>query len=88
MLAKIAANRLHDYISIAHQGEMMINKATGKLETKMYDHAGFENYIFTTLSPEETKLDVELTAIPDDYADMFNDMRPKSLAVLQQLCES
>ena len=87
MLAQIAENRLHEYISIAHKWEIMKNKETGELETKLYDGGGFENYTFNSISDTETKIDVELTAIPDEYADMFNDMWPKALQVLKDLCE-
>lgn len=88
MIASIADNRLYEYISIAHKWEMMLNQQTGEMETKMYDGASFENYTFIKLSDTQTKLDVELTAIPDEYADMMNEMRPKALEWLKNLCES
>jgi hypothetical protein len=87
MIAKIAENRLYAYISIAHKWERMKNKETGILETTMYDHEGFENYSFISLWENQTQIDVELTAIPDEYSDMFNWMWPKSLEVLKDLCE-
>jgi hypothetical protein len=34
-----------------------------------------------------TELSIELTNIPDDYADMFNELWPKALEVLKDLCE-
>lgn len=87
MIAKIADNRIYEYVSIAHQWEITLNRETGEMETKLYDGAGFENYTFIKLSDTQTKLDVELTAIPDDYADMMNQMRPKALEGLKNICE-
>ncbi len=88
MIASIADNRLYEYVSIAHKWEMMLNQETGKMEIKMYDGAGFENYTFIKLSDTQTKLDVELTAIPDEYVDMMNQTRPKALEVLKNMCEN
>lgn len=88
MLAQIAENRLYEYISIAHKWEIMKNKESGILETKLYDGAGFENYSFTSLDNGSTKLDIELTNIPNDYSEMFNEIWPKSLVILKELCEN
>lgn len=87
MIAQIAENRLHEYVSIAHKWEVMKNKETWIVETKLYEGAGFENYTFTALEDGMTQVDIELTHIPDEYADMFHDMWPKSLQLLKDLCE-
>lgn len=34
-----------------------------------------------------TELRIEITNIPDDYADMFNEMWPKALESLKEICE-
>lgn len=82
MIAKIAANRFHEYISIQHLGEI------GKDNTiTMYEWSSFENYTFTAIDDTTTKVDVEMTAMPDERVPMFNDMRPKALTILKDLCE-
>jgi hypothetical protein len=83
MISRIASNRLYEYISIQHLGEI------GKdHEIKMYDsRESFENYSFTKIDEDTTQLDVEMTAMPDEWVDMFNDMWPKALTLLKDLCE-
>lgn len=83
MLSRIASNRLYEYISIQHLGEI------GKdHEIKMYDTWEiFENYSFTKIDAFTTKIDVEMTAMPDERVDMFNEMWPKALDLLKGLCE-
>lgn len=81
MLATIAANRLHEYVSIQHL--WMIEANT----TNMFEWENFENYIFTKLEDNLTQLDVEMTAMPDERVPMFNEMRPKALQALKNLCE-
>ncbi len=87
MIAQIAESRLHEYVSIRHLWEMMNNPETGELVTRLYDHAWYENYSFST-TDTATRLDIEMTAIPDEYVDMFNSMRPKALDLLKELCET
>lgn len=82
MLAKIASNRLHDSISIQHLG--MINIDT---TITMFESTSFENYKFTQIDDATTKLDIELTAIPDERVEMFHETRPKALKLLQGMCE-
>ena len=54
----------------------------------MYDNAGiYENYTFTKIDDSMTKLDIDMTGLPDEYANMFDDMRPKALQLLKDLCE-
>ncbi len=88
MIAQIAESRLHEYVSIHHLWEIMKNNETGELVTTMYDGAGYENYRLTTTDDNITRLDVELTSIPEEYADMMNNMRLKALDLLQTLCEA
>jgi len=82
MIAKIASNRLHEYISIQHLGEIgKDNKIT------MYEWESFENYSLTSIDDTTTKVDVEMTAMPDERVPMFSEMRPKALQLLKDLCE-
>ena len=61
---------------------------TQKLITTTYEPANsFENYSFTAIDDHTTKLDVEMTAMPDERVEMFNEMRPKALQLLKDLCE-
>lgn len=82
MLAKIAENRLHDYVSIQHLGMIGENNTI-----TMFEWSSFENYKFTKIDEISTKVDVEMTAMPDERVPMFNDTRPKALTVLKSLCE-
>ncbi len=86
MIAEIADNRLYEYISIHHLGEIQFDD-TWKITEYEYDGAWHENYTFTHQSDGTTELNVELTNIPDDYTDMFNEMWPKALEILKGLCE-
>lgn len=82
MIAQIADNRLYEYISIQHLGEI------GKDSTiTMYEWTSFENYSFTSIDSNTTKIDVEMTSMPDEWVDMFTQMRPKALTLLKDLCE-
>jgi hypothetical protein len=66
----------------------MFNKKTNKLEKLIYDGESiYENYTFTTIEESITKLDIDMTGLPESYADMFNVMRPKALILLKNLCE-
>lgn len=82
MLAKIAENRLHDYVSIQHLGMIGENNTV-----TMFEWTSFENYRFTKIDDTTTKVDVEMTAMPDERVPMFNDTRPKALTVLKDLCK-
>ena len=86
MIAEIAENRLYEYVSIHHLGEIQYDDAWIVTEYE-YEWAWQENYTFTQQSDGTTELNVELTNIPDDYADMFNEMWPKALEILKGLCE-
>ena len=84
MIAKIAESRLHEYVSIHHLGQVMMDPKSQQMVTTMQD-GWYENYTFTALTDSETKIDVEMTAIPDEWTDMMNDMRPKALELLKNL---
>lgn len=82
MIAKIAINKLHEYISIQHLGQINEDKTT-----TMFESESFENYKFTSLDETTTKVDIEMTAMPDERVPMFSEMRPKALQLLKDLCE-
>lgn len=82
MIAEIAENRLHEFVSIKHIGEMHegVEQPWGE------EGQTYENYTFRDV-PEGTELTVELTGIPDEYAEMFEDMWPKALEKLKEIAE-
>lgn len=82
MVATIASNRLHEYISIQHLGMIDENKTLTNFESE-----SFENYSFTSIDDTTTKVDVEMTAMPDERVPMFSEMRPQALQLLKNLCE-
>jgi hypothetical protein len=67
----------------------MEDEQTKELITTMYEPANsYENYRFTAIDEQTTKVDVEMTTMPDEWVEMFNDMRPKALNLLKALCET
>lgn len=82
MLSKIADNKLYEYVSIKSLGEIGRDG-----EIKLYEGDSFENYKFSKIDDATTKLDIELTGLPEEYAQMFNEMWPKALILLKDLCE-
>lgn len=82
MMAEIAENRLHEFVSIRHIG--MIENGVEKSwadEGQVY-----ENYTFKDVA-DGTEVLVDLTGIPDEYAGMFEDMWPKALETLKEIAE-
>lgn len=82
MLSRIKKNTLHEYVSIEHFGE--INEGVEKL----YDaeKLAHENYTFLD-KDGGTEIQVELTSVPDEYNEMFDESWPKALEVLKTLAE-
>lgn len=83
MIGVIVKNELHKYISIKYIGEINIDHSV-----KNFVGEWFENYTFASLWWDATKLDIELIWLPDEWAPMFAESRPKALALLQSICES
>jgi hypothetical protein len=54
---------------------------------KYFDHESFENYRFTKIDEITTQLDIEIIGMPDEWVDMMNEMWPKALDLLKNLCE-
>ena len=83
MKAEIAENRLHEYISIKHLSMLQNGESvTGDEEW----FPSYENYTFTKEN-DGTHLLVELE-IPEEWAEMFDDMWPKGLQKVKELAES
>lgn len=85
MVSRIHENRTYEYISIQHLGFYAngIEDTTSE-EAKKWTPA-FENYTFTE-SGGMTEVSIELDT-PDDYKGMFEEMWPKALRILKELCE-
>lgn len=86
MLAEIAENRRHEFISIRHLGFIAdgVEDTTG--EAVRAWAPAYEDYTFTT-TPEGTRLVVDLD-ITDEWESMMNDAWPKALALLKQMSEA
>lgn len=86
MSAVIAENRLHEFISIRHEG-MIENGIEDLSSDKVRAWApAYENYRFESV-PEGCKLTVTLDCAPD-WEQYMVDTYPRALAVLRQLCEA
>ncbi|MDI4632899.1 SRPBCC domain-containing protein [Pelomonas sp. V22] len=86
MSAVIAENRLHEFMSIRHEG-MIENGVEDLSSDKVRAWApAYENYRFETV-PEGCKLTVSLDCAPD-WEQYMVDTYPRALAVLKQLCET
>ncbi len=85
MLSEIVENNLHEFISIKHIG-MIINgfEDTESPEVKKWTPS-YENYSFS-ISEKETKIIVDID-VPDEYENFFEEMWPKALTKLKQICE-
>lgn len=83
MYALIAVNRLHEFVSIRHLGELKNGEKSPWPVVEGQE--GYENYTFKDANGG-TELLVEL-AVPAEWKDMFNDMWPKALAKLKEITE-
>jgi hypothetical protein len=85
MYSRIKENRLYDFISIEHLGII----SNGTIDTTSDDvkkwAPSFENYTFT-MRGSATELKVEMQ-VSTEYKKMFEEMWPKALKLLKELCE-
>lgn len=80
MVSRIKENRLYEYISIEHLGEV----EDGKEETKEWAGA-LENYTFKEIGGKtEVLVDVDTN---EEFTEMFRDIWPKALQKLKELAE-
>lgn len=85
MVAEIADNRKHEFISIRHVGMVLDGVVDTESASIRAWAPAFENYTFTAIA-EGTKLAIELDVAPDWEAFM-HDAWPRALELLKQLCE-
>lgn len=83
MRARIEAADRPTYVSIQHLGEIR----DGVAEQSADWQGCFERYRLLE-HPAGTRLEVELTAVPEDYLEMMNSLWPAALARLKALCET
>jgi hypothetical protein len=86
MLAEIAESKLYEYVSIRHLAEVARDEKTGKVTETRFSEPSYENY---TLEEKDgvTTVTVVMTALPDEYVEMFSEMWPNALLLLKDLCE-
>jgi uncharacterized protein YndB with AHSA1/START domain len=87
MVAQIAENRPHHFISIRHLGMIDGKGVEDTTSDAVREWAGaHENYSFTGLDDGKTRVAVDMDVGPD-YETMMQDTWPKALAELKALCE-
>lgn len=85
MFSRVAENREYEFISIEHLGIIMNGeKDLTSPEAKKWSPA-FENYTFTK-SDIGTLLEIDVDT-NEEYKIMFQEMWPKALKILKELCE-
>jgi uncharacterized protein YndB with AHSA1/START domain len=86
MISEIAENRLHEYISIRHLGEVKAGVDDTTSDSVKSWAPAYENYTFME-DPDGTELlvSVEITPELEDY---MKTTFPKALKKLKALCES
>lgn len=86
MVAEIAENRKHEFISIRHLGMIANGVEDTTSEAVRAWAPAYENYSFTTVAGG-TKLVVELDVF-GEWEQYMNEAWPKALALLKQLSEA
>jgi hypothetical protein len=86
MVARIAENRPHEFLSIEHQGFIKDGVEDTTSEAVRAWTPAFENYSFRDVGGA-TELAVELD-MAEEWEDDMSKMWPKALARLKALCES
>jgi uncharacterized protein YndB with AHSA1/START domain len=85
MIADIAENKPYEFLSIKHIGMMKDGNEDLESEQIQTWKDAFENYTLKEANGV-TELQIDLN-VDDAFADMFNDMWPKALHILKELCE-
>ncbi|MEK7672856.1 MAG: SRPBCC domain-containing protein [Patescibacteria group bacterium] len=84
MISRIKDNRLYEFISIEHLGEIH----TGKPNPSVTDWKdAYENYTFKEVD-SKTEIQVDIQAnMNQEFAKMFDDMWPNALNKLKEITE-
>jgi hypothetical protein len=86
MVAVIAENRKHEFISIEHRGFIVKGVEDTQSESVRAFVPAYENYRFSD-EGGATRLEVAMDVTPD-FEEMMNRLWPAALARLKALCES
>ena len=86
MTAIIEESRPHEYVSIKHIGEIKDFVEDTSSERVLSWAPAFENYSFSDAGAG-CELQVSMDTLPE-YEGYMNEMYPKALGVLKELCES
>lgn len=86
MLARIAENKPHQFLSIEHYGEIVDGVEDTTSDRVKAWQGAHENYTFKTQGETTTvEIDVDTN---EEYSEMFSDTWPKALQELKRLCET
>jgi L-rhamnose mutarotase len=85
MVSRIKENRPYEFVSIEHLGFMKDGVEDMTSEEVQKFTPAYENYTFTE-KDGGTEVAIALDT-PEEYADMFNEMWPKALLILKEICE-
>lgn len=83
MAARIKVNRLYEYLSIEHRGEIF----NGFIKPFANGNVTYENYSFSE-SNGVTEIKIELIHMPEQFTEMFNEMWPRALDLLKEIAEN
>jgi hypothetical protein len=86
MTAIIEESRPYEYVSIKHIGEIKDFVEDTTSDRVLSWAPAFENYSFSDAG-SGSELQVSVDTLPQ-YEEYMNEMYPKALAVLKELCES
>ena len=86
MSSEIAENRLHEFVSIRHLGEILKGVEDTTSEKVRAWAPAYENYTFSDV-PGGTKVRVAVDTVPE-YETFMKEAYPKSLERLKGICES
>lgn len=86
MVAEIAENKPHEFISVRHLGSIANGVEDTQSESVRAWAPAYENYRFTA-TPEGSTLTIEQDTVAE-YEDYMNNTWPKALERLKMLCES
>ncbi|NJS41846.1 hypothetical protein HC766_06030 [Candidatus Gracilibacteria bacterium] len=87
MTSEIAENKQYKFVSIRHLGYVLngVEDTTSPEITALMP--SYENYSFEQLDENTTKLRVYMDSDPK-YTEMFQELWPKALTKLKEICES
>lgn len=86
MIAEIAENREHEFISIRHLGFIKDGVEDTTSDAVRAWAPAYENYTFISI-PEGTRLVVDMD-VSSEWETFMNEAWPKALKLLKEMCEA